>query len=149
MKKILLSAIVLGGLIGAASTSKAGVSFGVSINDGYGYGREYSSPRCEPPVYSQPSYSYGTRSDCAPSYRYGQHEALHEDLHALHHDSHADLNAEHYQLHRDLRHARGRGVSRWELSAEHRQAHRELSAAHRDAHDDLRDEHREGHYDLR
>ena len=138
--------MVISGLLGLASTSKAGVSFGVTINDGYARG--YAAPRCETPVYVQPSYGYSTRYDTAPSCGYTEHRVLHEDLRLQHHDLHVAIKEEHEELHRAVRYARAAGVPRCELSAEHRAAHRELSVAHREAHDSLREEHREGHYDL-
>jgi|SRR6266478_7000922 len=135
MKKIMLSAIVLGGLLGAATTQAGD----------FGYGRGGGS------VYVQPSSSYGYYSggSCGYNGRYGQHEALHQDVRAEHRDLHADPRDAHQDLHQELRHERAQGASGWEIQAEHREAHRQLSDAHQDGHAQLRDAHRSGHSWLR
>src|SRR5437667_2783643 len=109
MKKIILAAIVL---IGAGvATTRAGVSFGISLNNGNGYyGDGYSSRSCGQASYgyayggqqssggagygygygggyryTQPSYgcAYGDQY-----YQYGQHQGLHQELRAEHRDLH-------------------------------------------------------------
>src|SRR5438045_2255933 len=116
MKKIVLSAIVLGGLMGAATTQAGD----------FGYGRGgYSGRSCESgSVYVQPSSSYSYYSGGSYGYdgHYGPHEALHQDLRAEHRDLHADLRDAHQDLHQELRHERAHGASEWEIQAEHREA---------------------------
>ena len=134
MKKLMLLAIVSGGLI-LAGKAQAG--------DGRYAWNSYSRPDCDSrTVYVQPS------RDCDDYGRYN-HEMLHNQLQGEHRDLHLDLRYAHQDLHRELRHERAYGVPEWRIRAEHREAHRDLSDAHRDGHADLRDDHRSGHSELR
>ena len=156
MKKIIILAIVLGGLIGA-SKSRAGVAFGITLDNGRGYVSG---------GYSQPSYGtvyggqYRYTRDYYNGYGYNQHDALHDDLRAGHSDLHQDLREQHVDQHRDLRRdhlavhrqlrqERAYGVPWYERQAEHEAAHEWLSDEHRAGHEDLRDQHSDGHEDLR
>ena len=140
----MLSAIVLGGLLGAATTyahdsgdARAGYS-----------GRTYESTSGyvqQPQAYGYTgSYGYGTGN-----YGCGQHGTLHQNLRAEHRDLHTDLRDAHQDVHQELRHERAHGVPSWQIRAEHREAHRDLSEAHQDGHVQLRDDHRSGHFWLR
>ena len=93
----------------------------------FGYGRGgYSGRSCESgSVYVQPSSSYGYYSAGGYGYygggsygyngRYGQHDALHQDLRAEHRDLHADLRDAHEDGHEQVRDAHRSGHSwlRW------------------------------------
>lgn len=140
MKKITLSAIVLGALIGAA-TAQAG---------DYRYaGGGCSGPAYEATtLYVRPSWGYAFGTGYGNNYGYGQHRVLHQDLEAGHQDLHMDLMDTHQDAHRELRHERAHGASGRELRAEHQEIHYDLSDAHQDGHVQLRGDHRTGHYDL-
>jgi len=142
MKKIMLSAIVLGGLLGAATTYAHDDSDARGGCSGRDYGS--TSPYVQPSTgYYNGSYNYG--AGYGYNYGYG-HKALHQDLKAEHRDLHRDVQREHSAVHRDLARQRAYGVPGWQRRAEHEAAHQELKEVHREGHADLRYEHREGHY---
>ena len=145
MKKITLSAIVLGGLISAV-TAQAG---------DYRYAGGGCSERAyqSTTVYVQPSRgyydgSYASGAGYSYDYGYGQHQALHQDLRLGHQDLHVDLLDTHQAIHQELQHERDHSASRRWLKVEHHEMHHDLSDAHRGGHVQLLDAHRAGHYDL-
>jgi len=157
MKKIILAAIALVGV--GVATSRADVSFGFSIDNGYNSGRRNGPVTCAPSrVYGQPSYGY---QDRGPGYAYQseQHEVIRPDLWAAHHDLHQDvreakraldrnIERDKEALHQEMVRQRAAGVPSYVRKAEHDTAHRELADAHHAGHAALEAAHREGHYDL-
>ena len=106
MKKILMLAVVFGGLAGV-STLRAHERVVISVGGGYGYSGGYSTPSCETPVYSQPSYGYGYGEsyNYAPSYSYGRSDSFHHELRDEHRAVHHELRDEHRAAHHELRDA--------------------------------------------
>ena len=144
MKKIILSAILLVGA--GVATTRAGVGFGISIDNGGGYSRGgYVASGCAPaPVYAQP----GCGTELQSGYIGDGHEALHHGLEAGRADLHRDLRRERADMHADLRRERAAGVPHWVRAEQQRAVLRELREVHRDGHRALQNEHRQGHYDL-
>lgn len=144
MKKIILSAILLVGA--GVATTRAGVSFGVSIDNAGGYSRGgYVAGGCAPaPVYAQP----GCGAEQQIGYPGDAHQALHQGLEAGRADLHRDLRRERADMHADLRRERAAGVPHWVRAEQQRAVLRELREEHREGHRDLQNEHRQGHYDL-
>ena len=163
MKKTILIALLL---VGAGlATSKAGVAFGINVDNGRGVvGGTYVSDGCGQPyngngfVYNgqyryNDGYGYGYGRAYSPSTGsaygyYGQHQALHHDLWHEHQDLHGDLRAQHNAEHRELQHEAAHGVPWWELERQHDAMHRELRHEHQDSHGAIRQDHRDGHYEL-
>jgi hypothetical protein len=142
MKKLILSAILLAGL-GAAGTASAGVSFGVSIDSSRQYARYSSAPVTCAPVVAP------IRADnCAPTYTYDAHRALHQDVAAARRDLHEDLGAAHDALDREIKCLRAQGVPERELKLRHDAGLRQLRDERHGALLDLKVAHREGHYEL-
>jgi hypothetical protein len=142
MKKMILSAILLVGA--GVATTRAGVSFGISVDNDGRYSRGgYVASGCAPaPVYSQPG--------CEPQTGYfgDAHQALHQGLEAGRGDLHRDLRRERADMHADLRRERAAGVPHWVRAEQQRAVLRELREEHREGHRDLQNEHRQGHYGL-
>ena len=136
MKRII--ALLLTG-VGVATSSQAGVTFGVSAASPV-----YSSRYRQTPVY-QP---------------YDSHGALHRDLGEAHRDLHGDLKYQRKELERDIRqarealhhqlkHERACGVPAWEREAKHDSAHQAFKQWRRAGEQQLREQHGAAHNGLR
>ena len=157
MKKLILAAIALVGV--GVATSRAEVSFGFSVDNGYNSGRGYGPATCAPsPVYVPPSYGYQDRGP-AYAYRSEPREAVRSDLWEAHHDLHQDvreakrvldrsIQRDKEALHQEMVRQRSAGVPSYVRKAEHDTAYHELADAHHAGHAALEAAHREGHYDL-
>lgn len=155
MKKLILAAIALVGV--GVATSKADVSFGFSVDNGYNSG--YGPGTCAPPrVYVQPSYGYQDRGP-GYAYRNEQRDAIRPDFWAAHHDLHQDvrdakraldrsIQRDKEALHQEMLRQRAAGVPSYVRKAEHDTAYRQLADAHHAGHAALEAAHREGHYEL-
>jgi hypothetical protein len=147
MKKIILSAVLLLGV--GVATSQAGVSFGISIDNGRYTGSGYVASDCAPaPVYSQPGCPPQAQSGYySGGFRDG-HELLHRDLREERADLHHDIRQARQAVHRQLKVERAYGVPHRVRAEQLKAANRVLREQHREGHYELRGEHRAGHYEL-
>lgn len=159
----MLLGMIAGGLAGTFPASAHGPQeIAPSNYDTYPNNNGYYPPG----TYSR---SYTPRYDGA--YRYGEHQAFHEDLKMSHEELHwsiqdavreldRDIRRQHEALHRRFAIERAQGVPERQIKAEHEAAHRELNRAraagraaireaHLRSHDIIRNEHLAEHESLR
>jgi hypothetical protein len=150
MKKMLVLAVVL---IGAGVTSRAGVSFGISVHNGHGHfsgGYESytpappSPPPCGNIYVAQPGYgSHGQGHGYDHSKR--EHEAFHHDLKHERRAVDKDFKAIREQADREFRHQRAHGVPKRVVQEQRKALDAAIKGARQDSSAYLRAQHSIGH----